>query len=485
MTSQDPRELQSLVEEVLRRLQTQGAGLPRATSPARAPRPPLASRSLGLWPDVPTAADKAREAQLQLQEISLEDRARLIGAMRQAVRDAAGDVARMAVEETGLGRVDDKIQKNLLVAEKTPGVEWLAPWATSGDRGLTLEDLAPWGVIGAITPSTNPTETIINNGIGMVSAGNAVVFGPHPAAQRVSTAMIHVLNRAVAAAGGPEHILNTYEGPTIERAQELMRHPGVQLLVVTGGGAVVKAAMGSGKRVIAAGPGNPPAVVDDTADLERAARDVLLGASLDNNIVCSDEKEAIVVGSVMDRFKQLMEREGAYELHGHQVKSLADLVLQRAVPGPDPSAVRTEWVGKDAARYLEAIGVKTSRPVRLVTAEVDADHPFVWTELMMPILPLVRVRDVHAAMDLAVRAEKGNRHTATIHSRNIESLHLLARRIDTSIFVKNGPAYAGLGMGGEGYTSFTIAGPTGEGLTTARHFCRFRRCTLVDAFRIV
>jgi acyl-CoA reductase-like NAD-dependent aldehyde dehydrogenase len=225
--------------------------------------------------------------------------------------------------------------------------------------------------------------------------------------------------------------------------------------------------------------------VDDTANLELAAENIVAGASLDNNIICTDEKEGIIVGSVMDRFKQLMEREGAYELHGHQVQRLSEIVLERAVRGPDHSVVRTEWVGKDADRYLDALGIRTSRPVRLVTAEVEQDHPFVWTELMMPILPLVRVRDVHAAMELAVAVEGGRRHTATIHSRNIESLSTLARRINTSIYVKNGASFAGLGLGGEGYTSFTIAGPTGEGLTTARDFCRWRRCTLVDSFRIV
>jgi acyl-CoA reductase-like NAD-dependent aldehyde dehydrogenase len=434
---------------------------------------------------VDTSVEKAWQAHRQLMDISLEDRARMIGAMRQAVRDNVAELSRLAVEETGLGRIEDKLQKNLLVGEKSPGVDWLAPWVTSGDRGLTLEELAPWGVIGALTPSTNPTETIICNGIGMVAGGNAVVFGSHPAAQRVSFRAVHILNEAIARAGGPDHLLNAYQDPTIEKAQVLMRHPSISLLVVTGGAAVVKVAMASGKRVIAAGPGNPPAVVDETADLERAAKDIVAGASLDNNIICTDEKEAIVVGSVMDRFKQLMEREGAYELHGHQVQRLVEVILERSVPGPDHSIIRTDWVGKNAERYLDALGIHTSRPVRLLTAEVDADHPFVWTELMMPVLPLVRTRDIHAAMDLAIKVEGGRRHTATIHSRNIESLSGLARRINTSIYVKNGPSFAGLGLGGEGYTSFTIAGPTGEGLTTARDFCRQRRCTLVDSFRIV
>ncbi|MBD3334702.1 MAG: aldehyde dehydrogenase family protein, partial [Candidatus Eisenbacteria bacterium] len=470
--------------QVLQRLRQQGVELPAQAPPAPA-RSPSGAALKGVWPDVATAVTQAWEAHRQLQEMSLDQRKKVIAGMRRAAHAANEELSRIAVEETGLGRVDDKLRKNALVTDKTPGVEILDPCIASGDRGLALEELAPWGVIGAITPSTNPSETIICNGIGMVAGGNAGVFGPHPAAQKVSHAAVDALNRGAAEAGGPETILNSFLEPTIEKAQELMRHPRIPLLVVTGGPGVVQEAMRHGKRVIAAGPGNPPAVVDETADVERAAADVLAGASLDNNIVCSDEKEAIVVGSVMDRFKQVMEREGAYEIHGHQIRRLEEIVLERPVPGPEVSKIRTEWVGKDAAKYLEALGVTPSKPPRLVICEVDADHPFVWTELLMPILPVVRVRDVEAAMDLAVRAERGLRHTATFHSRNIESLSTLARRINTSIFVKNGPAFAGLGLGGEGYTSFTIAGPTGEGLTMARHFCRFRRCTLVDAFRIV
>ncbi|MBU1701009.1 MAG: aldehyde dehydrogenase EutE [Candidatus Eisenbacteria bacterium] len=483
MSPNNPQEVQSLVAEVLQRLQGHGVHLPGSPQPLPAGMP--AGRFLGLWPDVGTAVENAWEAHRHLMELSLEEIARILEGMRRCVRQNVNELARLAVEETGLGRVDDKIKKNLLVADKTPGLEALLPKATTGDRGLTLEEMAPWGVIGSVTPCTNPSETIICNGIGMVAGGNAVVFAPHPAAKRTSFTAIDILNRASYELGGPQHLFNSFEEPTIEKAQALMRHPRVPLLVVTGGPAVVREAMSTGKRVIAAGPGNPPAVVDETADLEKAARNILLGASLDNNIICVDEKEAIIVGSVMDRFKQLLENEGAYELHGHQIRRLEEIVLESAVQGPDPSTVKKEWVGKNAECYLEALGVTSSRPVRLITAEVDYNHPWVWTELLMPVFPLVRVRDIHAAMDLAVEAERGHHHTATIHSRNIESLSTLARRINTSIFVKNGPACAGLGFGGEGYTSFTIAGPTGEGLTTARHFCRYRRCTMVDSFRIV
>ncbi|MEZ4655333.1 MAG: aldehyde dehydrogenase family protein [Candidatus Eisenbacteria bacterium] len=421
-----------------------------------------------------------------LHELSLDRRREPIAAIRQTVREEAATIAQMAVTETALGRAEDKVQKNLLVGEKTPGVEILEPWAVTGDHGITLQELAPWGVIAAIAPSTNPTETIICNGIGMLAAGNAVVFCPHPLAAKVSGYMIAALNRAVARAGGPESVFAALADPSVELAQQLMRHPGIALVVVTGGPGVVREAMKSGKRVIGAGPGNPPSVVDETADVERAGRDLVRGASLDNNIICTDEKEVFVVSAVADRLKSAMEANGAVEIHGPQIDRLVQLVLE---PGErkDPRAafVRKDWVGKDASRFLDALGVKAEARTRLIIAEVERDHPFVWTELLMPILPIVRVKTAEEAMDLAVAAEKGNRHTASMHSHHVDRLSRMARRINCSIFIKNGPNFAGLGMGGEGYTSFTIAGPTGEGMTNARHFTRVRRCTLVDAFRIV
>ncbi|MCB9462872.1 MAG: aldehyde dehydrogenase EutE [Candidatus Eisenbacteria bacterium] len=554
-----PEELNAVVEEVLARLGTgaSGAGaagsLPTrgnrtrsasvatasaASGPAAgvsaasvsrdserasaAPRPShidAAAFGPGLVKDLDDAMTMAQRSFDALQQQSLEARAAMIEAIRACVRREAPLVAEMAVQETALGRAEDKVQKNLLVGEKTPGIEVLEPWVRTGDRGLTLQELAPWGVIAAITPSTNPTETIICNGIGMLAAGNTVVFCPHPLAQRTSAYMIASLNRAIAEVGGPEAVFVGLLDPTIEKAQALMTHSGSRMLVVTGGPGVVKEAMRSGKRVVGAGPGNPPAVVDETADIEKAGKDLVRGASLDNNIICTDEKEVFVVSKVADRLKEAMRGAGAYEVHGPQIDRLADLVLQGGVRS-DPRAahVKKEWVGKDAGKILEAIGIsaggsggpargsagvsgsgasgssgssaagggaRSDSGPRLIIAEVGPDHPFVWTELLMPILPIVRMRNAEEAMDLAILAEKGNRHTASMHSHDVDRLSRMARRVDCSIFIKNGPNFSGLGMGGEGYTSFTIAGPTGDGMTNARTFARLRRCTLVDAFRIV
>jgi acyl-CoA reductase-like NAD-dependent aldehyde dehydrogenase len=432
----------------------------------------------GIFDDLDAATTAARAAFEQWESTSVEQRNVVIEAMREVTRRLAPELAERAVQETKLGNVKDKIQKNLLCANKTPGTEILRPQAYSGDHGLMITERAAFGVIGSITPTTNPTETIINNGIGMLAGGNSVVFNVHPSAKGVSAWFIERLNETIVAAGGPENLLSAIGEPTIDSAQALMKHKNVRLLVVTGGPAVVRAAMNSGKRAIAAGPGNPPAVVDETAHLERAARDIVNGASLDNNIVCIVEKEVFAVAEIADKLKKLMAQNGAFEVTGGAINRLEKLVVADGHANKD-------WVGKDAAKIAEAAGIRVPSGTRLLFAEVDATHSFVQAELLMPVIGFTRLRTVEECIAAAVQAEHGFGHTATMHSTSLDNLHAMAREIDTSIFVKNGPSYAGLGMTGEGYTSFTIASPTGEGLTTAFHFTRERRCTLKDYFRIV
>jgi len=436
----------------------------------------------GVFPDVDAAVRAAQQAFVKNEAAPLESRRRWVEAMRAAARQHVGELARFAVEETGYGRVEDKIKKNLLCVDKTPGPEHLRPIAFSGDDGLTLVERAPYGVIGSITPTTNPTETIINNGIGMVSGSNAVVYNVHPYAARTSAWFIHILNEAITGAGGPENLLSCVERPTIESAQLLMKHPGVRLLVVTGGPAVVKTAMNSGKKVIAAGPGNPPAVVDATADLENAAKNIVLGASIDNNIICTAEKEVVAVGSIADALKERLAAHGAVFVNDKQLGELEKLVLHQGEGGLHPNK---DWIGKDAGLIARKLGIRGDDDLRLVMAEVDEKHPFVQLEMLMPVVPLVRVADAAEAIACAKRVEHGFGHTAVMYSRDISHLHAMARTINTSIFVKNASNLAGLGYGGEGYTSFTIASPTGEGLTTVANFTRERRCTLKEYFRIV
>ena len=471
-------QVASIVEKVLRRLEPP----PGEERPAQAPAP---TEGAGVFATLEEAVSAAERAQRDLSALGLSVRVAMVEAIRRACLANLESLARDAVAETGLGRVEDKVAKNRLVTELTPGPEFLRTEAYSDDNGLTIVERAPYGVLAAVIPSTNPTATVINNAIAMLSAGNTVVFNPHPAAARVSLKAISLLNEAAASAGGPPDCFTSVAEPTVETAQALLNHPRIAMNVVTGGQAVVDEARRAGKRVIAAGPGNPPVVVDETADIDKAARDVVAGASFDNNVICTCEKELFVVEAVADELKERMKAHGAYELNQYQTERLARLVLDKEASARRASAIDRTLVGKDARFLLSKIGVEADESVRLILCETDREHPFVWTELLMPVLPLVRVRDVDEAIGLAVEAEHGFGHTAVIHSTSVVAMDRMARAIRTTVFVKNGPSYAGLGGGGAGYTSFTIASQTGEGLTSPYSFSRERRCTLVDYFRIV
>jgi aldehyde dehydrogenase len=441
---------------------------------------------LGSYPDVDSAVKAARAAFIAFDQLPLVRRDEIIRHMRQAARDYAEPLAYEAWQETGMGRYEDKIQKNILVADKTPGTEIVKPEVFTGDHGLTLVEHAPYGVIGSITPSTNPTSTIICNSIGMIAAGNTVVFNVHPAAKKVSARTVSLLNQAVLHAGGPQDLLTCVAEPTIESAQELMQHPLVNLLVVTGGPAVVRTAMGSGKKAICAGPGNPPVVVDETADIELAAREILGGASFDNNIICVDEKEIFVVDSAAAPLIAAMKALGAVELSSWQISRLMKAILAEDRGPGQESVVNKKFVGKNANVLLKEIGINAPDDTRLIIAPVeDVRHQLVETEQLMPIMPIVRMRSAEEAIELAVEVEHGFRHTAGMYSRNIDNLSRMARAFQGSIFVKNGRHICGLGYEAEGFTSFSIASPTGEGLTSALTFTRVRRCVLKDRFRII
>ncbi|MDJ0750479.1 MAG: aldehyde dehydrogenase EutE [Woeseiaceae bacterium] len=451
-------------------------------APASAPREALGN---GVFATVDDAVDAAATAFRALDGMSLEGRQKIIASIRESMFENAAELARLAHTETGLGRIEDKTVKNRLVTRKTSGTEVLTPQAVTGDNGLTLTEYAPYGVIGAITPTTNPTSTIICNTIAMVSAGNSIVFNVHPNARACSMANVRLIHEAITRAGGPPNLVTAVADPTIESAQELMGHKGVRILAVTGGSGVVRQAMRSGKRAICAGPGNPPVVVDATADLEHAARGIVAGASFDNNIVCTDEKEVIAVDSIVDELLERMGKNGAYVLNEQELHKVTNVVFTEYPGRRKRGTVDKDLIGKNASEILARAGITSHGDPRLIAARVTNGHPLVWTEQMMPVMPVTAVPDVDSAIELAREAEHGFGHSAGMYSRDIDALSRMARTINTSIFTKNGPFFAGLGEGGEGHTSFTIASPTGEGLTGPVAFSRLRRCVMVDHFRIV
>jgi acyl-CoA reductase-like NAD-dependent aldehyde dehydrogenase len=478
------------IEDIARRIATDIRGGAAGSQPAGSPLfpqmvMPSYDSSLGVFNTVNEAVTAAKAAQVQFAALRIEIRKKILEAMRETMRENGDMLAKSAHEETGFGRYEDKVMKNKLVTERTPGMEDLVAGAVTGDNGLTLTEPAPFGVIGAITPVTNPTSTIICNSIGMLAAGNSVVYNVHPYAKNCCMQTIALLNKAIIANGGPPNVITGIANPTIESAQELMKHPGVRLVVVTGGGEVVRVAMGSGKRAICAGPGNPPVVVDETADIGKAAHDIIMGSSTDNNIICTDEKETIVVASVADALLGAMAQTGlAVVLPKEKLPQLEKVVFEE-MRGPRQRAkIDKNLVGKNASVILAKMGMNVADSVRSIVVEVDENHPLIWTEQMMPVMPVTRVANANRAIDLAIEAEGGNRHTAVMHSKNMDNLSRMAKLCDCSIFVKNGRSQAGLGLDGEGYCSFTIASPTGDGMTGPHSFSRWRRCVVVGHFRI-
>lgn len=435
----------------------------------------------GVYGTMDEAIEASGEAQKKLREAKLSDREKYVGIIRSTVlkRENLEMISRLAVDETEIGDYGHKLIKNRLAAEKTPGTEDLATKAVTGDHGLTLVEYCPFGVIGSITPTTNPTETIINNSISMIAGGNTVIFSPHPRAKKVSQMLVRMLNKALSEAGAPSGLITMVEEPSIENTNKMIENPKVRLLVATGGPAIVKKVLSSGKKAIGAGAGNPPVVVDETADVEKAARDIVAGCSFDNNVPCIAEKEVFAVESICDYLIHCMKQHGAYEITDPAVLEQLVALVTTEKGGP-----KTSFVGKSAGYILGKLGITVDDSVKAIIMEVPKDHLLVQEEMMMPILPIVRTADVDRAIEYAREAEHGNRHTAMMHSRNVEKLSKMARVMETTIFVKNAPSFAGIGVGGEGFTTFTIAGPTGEGLTSARSFCRKRRCVMTDAFSI-
>jgi aldehyde dehydrogenase len=440
----------------------------------------------GVFADATEACAAAQEAFQQLSAAGVAGRQKVIRIVKDLCTAKAEEWGRLELEETRIGRLDHKIEK-LRSLQGVPGVEFLQPYGLSGDHGITLEEYAPFGVIGAVTPSTHSIPTLACNIISMVAAGNAVVFNAHPGAYKCAVTAVRTFNQAIHRELGIENLACIVEPPTLESFQAIARNEHVRLLCVTGGPGVVKAAMASGKRAICAGPGNPPVLVDGTSDLDRAARCVIEGAAYDNNLLCIGEKEVFVLESHFDRFMAALERHGAVRLNEAQIERLtraAFVFPQGQGAGCAHPTVNRELVGRDAAVLARAAGVDVPPGTQLLFGETPADHPFVLEEQMMPFLPVVRVRSVEEGIEAAKRAERGYKHSAMIHSLDVAHMTAMARALETTLFVKNGSCLAGLGNGGEGYLNFSIATTTGEGICNPRTFTRVRRCVMVDQLRI-
>ena len=472
--------IERIVSEVIKELQA-----PAASTPGRSLRELPGSASYpaeyGIFPNMETAIAQAAQAQKQVARLSMATREKIIANIRKKTIENAGILSDMAVAETGMGNPMHKRAKHELVAAKTPGVEDISTTAFSGDSGLTLVERGPFGVIGAITPCTNPSETVLCNTIGMLAAGNTVVFNPHPAAVRASNYAVHLINQASFEAGGPENIAVSTARPTQESGNTLFNHPDIQLLVVTGGPGVVAAALKSGKRAIGAGAGNPPVLVDETADIKKAAADIVAGATFDNNLPCIAEKGIVAVQKIADELVHYLKQSGCYFANPREVEKLCETVLEHK---DGHVRLNRKCVGKSAEELLKMIGVTAKDEVSCIIFEGGEEHILIREELMMPILGIVRAKDINEGIRIAVKLEQGNRHSVHMHSKNVDNLTRFGQEADTAVFVKNAPSYAALGYGGEGFCSFTIASRTGEGLTSASTFTKSRRCVIGESLCI-
>lgn len=475
MTLATEHDIRQVVREVLAQLgkKTNGHAAPAAHS-----------GDWGVFPTVDQAVDAVTVGFQTLKTASMESRAKAIACVRHVCTSQAAELGRLELEETKIGRLDHKIEK-LEIVERVPGIEYLKSDAVSGDHGLTVTEYAPFGVIGAITPVTHSLPTLAGNVINMVSAGNTVVFNPHPSGARIACEGVRRFNRAIYEATGLENLIAIIEQPTLESAEEIFNHRGIRLLCVTGGPGVARAALASRRRAIVAGPGNPPVVVDETADVENAAESIVRGAAYDNNLLCIAEKEVFAVNSIFDALMGAVSRHGGHRLSAGEVDALTKLAFAPPEKPGGHAVLNRDLIGQDAAVLAEMIGVHVPAGTEILYGETDTNNPFVPEEQMMPFVPFVRCRDAEHGIALAKEFEHGFGHTAIIHSRNVRNMSTMGREMDTTLFIKNGPCMAGLGLGGEGYLSYSIATPTGEGVTNPLTFTRQRRCALVDDLRII
>lgn len=488
----DEQAMRAVVEDVLRSL-----GRSPVLSPAPAPSAPATPRPaarpairsggprFGVFEDVNEACAAARAGFEQLKEKGIAGRAKVVEIVKEMVTANAAEWGKFEFEETRIGRLEHKIEK-LQIVKLVPGVEWIRPYGLSGDHGITMEEHTPFGVVGAVLPVTHSIPTLSGNIVNIVAAGNAVVFNPHPGGARSAALAVRAYNEAIHRALGIENLVCAVEKPTLDSFTALTKSGFIDILCVTGGPGVVGAAMKSGKRAICAGPGNPPVIVDGTGCLKKAARDIVQGGAYDNNLLCIGEKQVFVLEKFFDKFIDGLKAAGAVQLNGSQLAQLtaAAFTVSKDAGGCSHAVLNRKLVGADASVLAKHAGANVSADTPLLFAETDVDHPFVMEEQMMPMIPVVRVRDIAQGIEFARKSEHGYKHSAIIHSLNVDHMTQMARALDTTLFVKNGPCTAGLGLGGEGYLSYSIATTTGEGITNPGTFTRTRRCVMVDNLRI-
>src|SRR5712692_6475336 len=330
--------VRNVVSQVLAQMRN---GKPTSNAKAGAPS------SWGVFNDVEAAVSAAVAAQRSFEARGLEDRRKAVACVRKICTEQAEQLGREELEETKIGRLQHKIEKLKVIADRIPGVEILKTDAFSGENGISLQEYAPFGVIGVITPVTHSLPTLAGNAINMLAAGNALVCNPHPGGAKIACKGVQLFNKAIHEAIGIDNLLTIIGNPTLESAQAIFDHRDVRLLCVTGGPAVGRAALRSPKRAIVAGPGNPPVVVDETADLERAARCIVQGGAYDNNLLCIGEKEVFAVASIFDELMDTMTQHKGAQLNPAQIEALTRAAFVTVENDKGKLAVNKDLIGQD------------------------------------------------------------------------------------------------------------------------------------------
>ncbi len=435
---------------------------------------------IGIFASVNDAIGFVRNAHERYQTLSLEDRCEIIEAIRCKLLEQVDVIAMLALQETGMGNYADKKTKLEAAIKNTPGVEDLITEVKTGDRGMVLYELSGFGVICTLEPVTSPAASLVNHVISMVAAGNAVVICPNPRALQTTKYVTSLISSAIVETCGIDNLVVALDESSIDKAQEIMHHPDVDMIVCNAGEAALKGALSCGKKVIGEGQSNAVVLVDETADLNAAAFEISRSASFDNNLIHTSEKTIVVVKEAKDELVKAFARNKTKVISSsEECQKLADLILRQDM------VLRRKWIGKSAAEILDAAGISHESDVQLILVEADLPHPFVTEELRTPVLAYVVAENYEEGLEMTLDIEQRYKHTAAIFSKDINRLSEAARVLQTAVFVKNGPSLSGVGLlAPNSPFALTVANVTGEGAVTARHFARRRKCILTNGFSI-
>ena len=383
------------------------------------PAPVQTDRDLSSIAEARVLARRAKQAWLELAELSQEKIDVIVDAMAAAATPQAEAFARLAVEETGYGVVADKVQKNLFSSQKV--YDFIKPMKTVGvvaryeDRRV-IEIAEPFGVVAAVIPSTNPTSTAIYKILISLKARCSVVLSPHPAAVRCITRVAEVMSEAASRAGAPQGAINWMTTVTIEGTQELMKHRDVAVILATGGMGLVRAAYSAGKPAYGVGPGNAPAYIERTANVKKAVRDVVTGKTFDNGVLCSSENSVVVDEVIADEVKREFVAQGAYFMNKAEMDAVArGLVTPQRLPNP-------ALVGKPATYIADKCGISVPAETRVLIAPLEGvgrDYPLS-IEKLCPVLSYYVVKDWREGCERCKQILRygGMGHTMSIHSQN-------------------------------------------------------------------